>query len=333
MFGRAWRDVREVMIGTLTAAVVLGAVGSFVSAQIKLPSRSSSLVKGLVLAAGFVAAAALTIVVVFLGCWLTVRRRHWATRVTAVEPDQITSDSHSLVWLTSKHWHPTAGLYCFVRKGAQSWRAPYRYHDTWLAPGSTVGVEFPRDFLGAKWPHPGRYRVAWLTDVPRRTKPLILSRALWKVEKSEPPVAPSADEAASLTDSVVVSLTNAEGEGLLPEAHHLVSVLRRDHTEQSHAEVIFVDPARFPLAKKIADVFELAGWEVNFNSQAQQREYLPGVEVHGYNKHLVDEVVSALRAAGCPKVVERAERHPTIGAGHPKHLFVQNRINVSVGYL
>ena len=92
-----------------------------------------------------------------------------------------------------------------------------------------------------------------------------------------------------------------------------------------------------PMARKIADLFELAGWECSLGNVAQEvipgTPYREGIEVSGVTEHLVVEVVAAaLKEARLPDVRTSIVENE-IEASNPKHSYVVRRIRVHVGHL
>jgi hypothetical protein len=196
--GRAGRDVRAATLGTLTAAVLVGILATVATGFVGLPKDTANWVKGLILAASFVVVFGIVLIIVFVGCWATARRRHWETNCELL-PDA--SSDHTLIVLRSRHWHHALHLYCLVgAKSGETWRAAYRYRDHWLTPGESVVFAFPSEFVGAPWPETGQYRVTWLTDVEHGRKPVVLARTRWKITEVRPappikssPLSPSQD--------------------------------------------------------------------------------------------------------------------------------------------
>ncbi|MEW6019663.1 MAG: hypothetical protein AB1760_16505 [Pseudomonadota bacterium] len=116
----------------------------------------------------------------------------------------------------------------------------------------------------------------------------------------------------------------------------LVEALRRlrgGGTDPHGVKVTFASSAQAPLARRVADLFERAGWTKNFNTTPQEpwKHVFPtGVRVSGFNAALVDGVAAALRSAGL-REVHHEVLHLEVPRDNPKYPTAIGSIYVSFG--
>lgn len=66
----------------------------------------------------------------------------------------------------------------------------------------------------------------------------------------------------------------------------VIATLKEYADEYSNIKIIFYPTHQFPLARNIAALFQLAGWDTNFNETPQEgvaHRYYEGIEVSGFN--------------------------------------------------
>jgi hypothetical protein len=113
--------------------------------------------------------------------------------------------------------------------------------------------------------------------------------------------------------------------------------LLRDYKDGASVDIVHGPSSSQPLAQKIADLFELAGWECSLSNVAQEvipgYPYREGIEVSGATEHLVVEVVAhALKRALLPDVRTWIVENK-INQNNPKYSYAVRRIYVHVGHL
>jgi hypothetical protein len=105
--------------------------------------------------------------------------------------------------------------------------------------------------------------------------------------------------------------------------------------DRSEVRVLYGPTSSQPIAQKIADLFELAEWQVRFSLAAQESvkgyPYREGIEVSGVNGHLVKSISEALTAAGLPGV-RPVVKPNTISTENPKYWSVIREVEVHVGH-
>jgi hypothetical protein len=187
---RAALDVPELAIqpmGQLVVLVIVATTGAILVAQSDdtLLARVASALVGV--AVGVVLAAALLFFWRLLpGAW----KRHWRIKCGRFfDGKELSSTSHTGLWLDSRHWHTVLNLRCTVtdpdgrKYESPVWTSAYYGRRVVLGPdgGSGGGFEYPNDF-GAEWPRPGTYKVKWQMNGEGRARPITLARGRWRVE-------------------------------------------------------------------------------------------------------------------------------------------------------
>ena len=87
------------------------------------------------------------------------------------------------------------------------------------------------------------------------------------------------------------------------------------------------------LRKRISSTFKLAGWDVNFNPTAQEMRNpntFTGIDVRGFNEHLVGVVANAVTMLGGWDVRTRVESL-TISKDNPKFVSSEQKVYVTIG--
>jgi hypothetical protein len=111
--------------------------------------------------------------------------------------------------------------------------------------------------------------------------------------------------------------------------------LLRDYKDGASVKIIFGPSSSQPTARRIADLFELAGWECSFNNVAHEvipgYPYREGIEVSGVTEHLVEVVATALKRARLPDLRTSVVENK-IKQNNPKYYYVVRRICVHVGH-
>jgi hypothetical protein len=114
----------------------------------------------------------------------------------------------------------------------------------------------------------------------------------------------------------------------------LVSELSALANSQSNAKILFFDIRHRRFAERIAQLFELSGWRVNFNETAQGNynpHYYEGIEIKGDYAAEVEEIVEILSNSGLRRV--RARNQPVqVPVSNPKHLNAKNKVWITIGY-
>jgi hypothetical protein len=88
------------------------------------------------------------------------------------------------------------------------------------------------------------------------------------------------------------------------------------------------------MSDKIASTFELASWNVSYNSIAQELHnpnIQRGIVVNGYNAHLVKAAAQAISDLGGWNVQEITKEY-NISPVNPKYTLGRSKIQVIVGY-
>lgn len=104
--------------------------------------------------------------------------------------------------------------------------------------------------------------------------------------------------------------------------------------EYANVWIDFANVKQKPLATKLVSVFDMAKWKVNLRDsplEASNYNYYEGIEVIGYNKHLVDAVAEAMIDAGLAGVRAKVETHQ-VEPNTTKWHWVQRRIQITIGH-
>lgn len=110
--------------------------------------------------------------------------------------------------------------------------------------------------------------------------------------------------------------------------------LKKYANEHSNVHIYMASMQQKPLADTLKAVFDLAKWQTelfNVALEQQRHQYYEGIEVVGYNKHLVKAVVGAMRENGLSGVRVVVE-NPEVQPSHPSWNRVQNRLKITVGH-
>jgi hypothetical protein len=121
----------------------------------------------------------------------------------------------------------------------------------------------------------------------------------------------------------------------LDAQRQLIAALRKYGGGLANVEIHFANNRQRPLAGTLQSVFELAEWKAKVTNVAFDRymdRHFPGVEVRGYNKHLVEAVAGALTAAGLPEVWANTQT-PSIGRDDEGWAHSQHRIYITIGHI
>lgn len=114
----------------------------------------------------------------------------------------------------------------------------------------------------------------------------------------------------------------------------LVSDLQLYAGEYANVEISYASVQQEPLTETIRSVFELAGWNINFNNvplDSYLHKYIPGIQVSGYNTELVQSVAEALREYGLSNVHESVKTH-NIKRDNSKYPSAVHRIYITIGH-
>jgi hypothetical protein len=116
----------------------------------------------------------------------------------------------------------------------------------------------------------------------------------------------------------------------------LVAALKRianDHI--SYVEISFAAAQHRPLADKLKAVFDLAGWNVTFNSgpldNDSRHEFHAGIMMAGYNGAHLQVVVDTLKAAGLA-VSGSQVRKLEVPSDNPKFPHAQRKVYIVIGH-
>lgn len=103
--------------------------------------------------------------------------------------------------------------------------------------------------------------------------------------------------------------------------------------ENAHCGIGFWPRDQASLSADLASMFELAGWEVNYNPTAQEGHALNpwfGIEVQGFNEGLVNHVAKALRHAVSHEVTTKID--PITHRDPTKRKIVPGRVRLKIGH-
>lgn len=119
------------------------------------------------------------------------------------------------------------------------------------------------------------------------------------------------------------------------ERQELVGKLRALANEHTNVKIVFFPAESRPLVEALDGVFNAAGWRTNPNLTPQgmhNPHYHSGVEVRGFNRHLVDGVCVALREAGI--LDARTNLVPLeVPRNNPKWPTSQHKVYLNIGYV
>ena len=99
------------------------------------------------------------------------------------------------------------------------------------------------------------------------------------------------------------------------------------------AHILFLSNSQRGNAQRLRDVFELAGWQTNYTNVAQNilAIHLEGIEVSGFNEHVVSEVAEVLGAHGFGPVTTKM-KPLGLKPENPKWPLAQRRADLIIGY-
>jgi len=108
---------------------------------------------------------------------------------------------------------------------------------------------------------------------------------------------------------------------------------RGSDPESYEAHIAFLNNAQRGRAQRLRDAFEVAGWQVNYASRAQ--DHLPvhfeGIEASGANNHIVGLVAKALEGSGFGPVPTK-EKRLDIANSNPKWPHAQRTVYLLIGF-
>jgi hypothetical protein len=114
----------------------------------------------------------------------------------------------------------------------------------------------------------------------------------------------------------------------------LISTLASYGGDPANVKIQIAAPIHRPLGETLASNFRLAKWQTEFFNiplETQTHTHISGIEVIGYNKHLVEVVTDALKNAGLTEAKATA-KEPEIKQESPKWDYVQRHIHIIIGY-
>jgi hypothetical protein len=115
---------------------------------------------------------------------------------------------------------------------------------------------------------------------------------------------------------------------------HAIEALRACRTEHTNVGVDVFPAHQVPLGRRIAALFELAGWQTSLNETPQEhvhRRYVEGVHVNGFNRVLMDVVVGALASTGISDVRSTCSEIE-IPRDNPKFPHAVEAMRITVGH-
>ena len=118
------------------------------------------------------------------------------------------------------------------------------------------------------------------------------------------------------------------------QQRHLLDQLKGHAHQKAVAHILFANIKHRPLADTFVSIFQLAGWGTNLTKvalESYRHEFYEGIEVHGYNKYLVDSVAEAMSSSGVPQIRKKLEASQ-MESTNPKWEWVQHRINITIGH-
>lgn len=115
----------------------------------------------------------------------------------------------------------------------------------------------------------------------------------------------------------------------------LVENLKSYANQHSNVKVKMANQKHIPLVESLASIFSLAGWQVSLTNVPLEQyihdRFFTGIEVKGYNKHLVETVAANLSKAGLKGITSVAASHE-IKPDNPKWKSVEHSIYITVGH-
>lgn len=116
----------------------------------------------------------------------------------------------------------------------------------------------------------------------------------------------------------------------------LTTKLRAYAGEHASVQVIFSHAQQRRLADDLISVFDMAGWRTHLTNVPLDKyifdsKYFDGIEVRGYNKHLVSAVAELLSAAGLPGV-ELNLQELRVKRDNPKWASSNQSVRVTIGH-
>jgi hypothetical protein len=110
----------------------------------------------------------------------------------------------------------------------------------------------------------------------------------------------------------------------------LIEMLRATFPENGHAKIEIMDNKDRPYGDRLRDALNSAGWEVQYNTTAQNR-HVSGIQVVGWNGLFIESLSEILRNSGLTDA--RAELVPNeIPRDNPKWPVTQKRARINFGY-
>lgn len=114
----------------------------------------------------------------------------------------------------------------------------------------------------------------------------------------------------------------------------LINKLRDYSSDYANVKILFANVKHRELADTLISIFDLAGWQTNINNvplDTWRHEYIKGIEVLGYNKHLVEAVATLLTKSGWYDV-RAIVNNNKIKPSNPKYRWVQESIKITIGH-
>jgi hypothetical protein len=116
--------------------------------------------------------------------------------------------------------------------------------------------------------------------------------------------------------------------------HRLIETLKQYTDDDANVKILFANIKHKRLAETLISIFELAGWKTNLTNVPLEHyvhQYFEGIEILGYNKHLVDAVADALTKFGLTEVRSKCEVSG-IKKDNVKWKSVQRYIKLTIGH-
>src|SRR3989337_957669 len=114
----------------------------------------------------------------------------------------------------------------------------------------------------------------------------------------------------------------------------LIQNLSNYANEYANVGILFANIMHKPLAETLISVFDLAGWRTDLTNiplESWRHDYIEGIQILGYNKHLVEGITELLRNAGLKDVRMEVRSHK-IKPDNPKYQTSQYKLEITIGH-
>jgi len=114
-----------------------------------------------------------------------------------------------------------------------------------------------------------------------------------------------------------------------------IAGLKRHAGPLAHVKIILWSNTHRPITDRIANLFEGAGWDVNYNSTPQENynpHYVSGIQIRAFNAELGRVAADAVMMAATEWDVTITVEELKVQHDNPKYPWSKRSVYVTVGY-